>query len=59
MILRIIFDTLGEAYPVTDMFDRFASRTDDPALATAVVIRLAADKWWSVEADEISIITIH
>lgn len=53
MIQRIVEDTEGKIYPVTDLIDINGHRTDDPDLAVTMVVQLP-DGWASSE-----VATIH
>lgn len=55
---HITFDSSGNMYDVPVMFDRCASRTDDPALAVSCVIDLGA-MWHTTTTDNVPIYTVH
>lgn len=58
-VRHITVDFLGRIFEVTNMYDRFANDTDDPALATACVVRLPDGHWVSATTDDVAIYTVH
>ena len=56
---HITVDPLGQIHEVTNMYDRFARDTHDPALAVTCVIHLTDGRWWSTETDDVPIYTVH
>lgn len=58
-IRHITVDAFGRILEVTNMYDKFAEDTVDPALAVACVVALPDGRWWSATCDEVPIYTVH
>jgi hypothetical protein len=57
-VRHITVDCFANIYEVTNMFDRFANETADPALAVSCVIQLP-NGFQSVTTDDVPIYTVH
>lgn len=55
----LTIDPSGELHEVTNLYDRFANDTEDPALAESCVIRLGKHRWLSLSVEEAPIYTWH
>lgn len=58
-IRRITVDPCGRLYEVTNMFDRHANPTEESAIASTCVVKLADDRWMDHDAVDIPIYTVH
>lgn len=52
-------DWAANIYEITNLVDQFGHDTQDPALASTCVIKLANDQWLPRDATDIPIYTVH
>lgn len=56
---RVIEDSEGNIYPVTNLFDENGCEIDDPARAETFVAKITETEWLSEHVDSIAIHTVH